>query len=291
MVLVAPRSAKLVESRGARFTLLAGYVFAVLAFVWMLLLWSEDAPYWQIGLAYAFIGIGVGLRRHPGLALAHRVGARAARRHGVGHRRPAARPGRRDHAVDLRRPADRRLRLGGRDRHRRLAEQQARSATASRAELTKSFAGADDIAAAIPAVLRPDHRRRQAPRSCTATTGPTPPASSPCSSEPPWSGSAFPGAARSNACSPATTPRTQASRRPRRRRPNRTRTDAATALGSPTLPARRRLLWRLRRDRPRQRRGRHPVRRQRPPPPRPSPSSCGGRGSSSPSSRSRAPAG
>jgi EmrB/QacA subfamily drug resistance transporter len=65
MVLVAPRSAKLVESRGARFTLLCGYVALVLAFVTMLLLWKEDTPYWQIGIAYAFIGIGVGFAGTP----------------------------------------------------------------------------------------------------------------------------------------------------------------------------------------------------------------------------------
>jgi MFS transporter, DHA2 family, multidrug resistance protein len=65
MVLVAPRSAKLVEERGARFTLLCGYVFLLLAFGWMLLLWREDAAYWQIGLAYAFIGIGVGFAGTP----------------------------------------------------------------------------------------------------------------------------------------------------------------------------------------------------------------------------------
>jgi len=65
MVLVAPRSAKLVESRGARFTLLSGYVFLVLAFLWMLVLWKEDSPYWHIALAYAFIGIGVGLAGTP----------------------------------------------------------------------------------------------------------------------------------------------------------------------------------------------------------------------------------
>ena len=39
MVIVAPRSAKLVEARGARFTLLCGYVFCLLGFVTMLLLW------------------------------------------------------------------------------------------------------------------------------------------------------------------------------------------------------------------------------------------------------------
>ena len=65
MVLVAPRSAKLVEERCARFTLLAGYVFLLLAFLWMLLAWSEDAPYWQIALAYVFIGVGVGLAGTP----------------------------------------------------------------------------------------------------------------------------------------------------------------------------------------------------------------------------------
>src|SRR6478735_4665557 len=42
MILVAPRSAKLVEARGARFTLLLGYVFLLAAFVSMLLLWKED---------------------------------------------------------------------------------------------------------------------------------------------------------------------------------------------------------------------------------------------------------
>jgi MFS transporter, DHA2 family, multidrug resistance protein len=65
MILVAPRSAKLVESRGARFTLLTGYVFLFLAFAWMLLLWSDGSAYWQIGVAYAFIGIGVGFAGTP----------------------------------------------------------------------------------------------------------------------------------------------------------------------------------------------------------------------------------
>jgi hypothetical protein len=65
MILVAPRSAKLVEARGARFTLLLGYVFLLLAFAWMLLVWKEDSHYWEVGLAYAFIGIGVGLAGTP----------------------------------------------------------------------------------------------------------------------------------------------------------------------------------------------------------------------------------
>jgi MFS transporter, DHA2 family, multidrug resistance protein len=65
MVLVAPRSAKLVETRGARTTLLIGYVFLFLAFAWMLLFWADNSSYWQIGLAYAFMGIGVGFAGTP----------------------------------------------------------------------------------------------------------------------------------------------------------------------------------------------------------------------------------
>ncbi len=65
MVLVAPRSAKLVEARGARFTLLFGYVFLFLAFLTMLLVWDEGASYWQIAAAYIFVGIGVGLAGTP----------------------------------------------------------------------------------------------------------------------------------------------------------------------------------------------------------------------------------
>jgi MFS transporter, DHA2 family, multidrug resistance protein len=65
MVLVAPRSAKLVESHGARVTLLAGYVFLGAAFLWMLLVWGEGSSYWKVGLAYAFIGVGVGFAGTP----------------------------------------------------------------------------------------------------------------------------------------------------------------------------------------------------------------------------------
>jgi len=65
MVLAAPRSAKLVEARGARFTLLFGYVFVLLGFLTMLLLWKEHISYWKVGLAYAFVGIGVGLAGTP----------------------------------------------------------------------------------------------------------------------------------------------------------------------------------------------------------------------------------
>ena len=65
MVLVAPRSAKLVDSRGARFTLLLGYTFCGLAFLTMLLLWKDHTPYWKVGLGYALMGIGVGFAGTP----------------------------------------------------------------------------------------------------------------------------------------------------------------------------------------------------------------------------------
>ena len=65
MVLVAPSSAKIVEVRGARFTLLFGYVFVLLGFLTMLLLWKENIGYWRVGLGYALVGIGVGLAGTP----------------------------------------------------------------------------------------------------------------------------------------------------------------------------------------------------------------------------------
>jgi MFS transporter, DHA2 family, multidrug resistance protein len=65
MVVVAPRSARIVEARGARFTLLFGYVFVLLGFLTMLLLWKENIPYWKVALGYSFVGIGVGLAGTP----------------------------------------------------------------------------------------------------------------------------------------------------------------------------------------------------------------------------------
>jgi MFS transporter, DHA2 family, multidrug resistance protein len=65
MVIVAPRSARLVEAKGARFTLLVGYVFVLLGFGTMLLLWDEGANYLVVGLGHAFVGIGVGFAGTP----------------------------------------------------------------------------------------------------------------------------------------------------------------------------------------------------------------------------------
>ena len=148
MVVVAPRSAKLVEARGARFTLLFGYVFLLAAFLWMLFLWNEGAPYWQIAVAYIFIGAGVGLAGTPASHSLTGLGAGDARRNGLRHRRPPARPRRRDHAVDLRRAPHGRVRVG------RVGRRSPRPTRASRdstqAQLTKSFAGAEAVAQQHP---------------------------------------------------------------------------------------------------------------------------------------------
>jgi hypothetical protein len=65
MVIVAPRSAALVEARGARFTLLLGYVFVLLGFMTMFALWRDGSPYWVVALGYSFVGIGVGFAGTP----------------------------------------------------------------------------------------------------------------------------------------------------------------------------------------------------------------------------------
>src|SRR5262252_8073584 len=65
MVLIAPLSAKLVESRGSRLTLLAGDACILLAFLTMLLLWKQGASYWVVGLGFAFLGAGVGFAGTP----------------------------------------------------------------------------------------------------------------------------------------------------------------------------------------------------------------------------------
>jgi EmrB/QacA subfamily drug resistance transporter len=65
MIIVAPQSAKLVESKGSRFTLLLGFCFCLLAFLVMLILWEEGASYFPVGLGFLFMGIGVGFAGTP----------------------------------------------------------------------------------------------------------------------------------------------------------------------------------------------------------------------------------
>ncbi|MBV9581336.1 MAG: MFS transporter [Chloroflexi bacterium] len=64
-VLVAPYSARLVEKQGARVTMLTGYVFVLLGFLTMLVLWKENASYLVVGLGYALVGTGVGFAGTP----------------------------------------------------------------------------------------------------------------------------------------------------------------------------------------------------------------------------------
>lgn len=65
MILAAPRSAKIVEERGSRLTLLAGYVFIFLGFFGMLVLWGETTPFWIIAITFCLIGVGIGLSGTP----------------------------------------------------------------------------------------------------------------------------------------------------------------------------------------------------------------------------------
>jgi EmrB/QacA subfamily drug resistance transporter len=149
MVLVAPRSAKLVETQGARLTMLTGYVFVLLGFVTMLLLWKEDTSYWIVALGYAFVGIGVGFAGTPAS-------------HSLTGSVPVTRVGMASGTADLQRD------LGGAIMQSifgaLLAAGYATAASAAiqsdgftqqisatiQTELTKSFAGAETIAAQYP---------------------------------------------------------------------------------------------------------------------------------------------
>ncbi len=65
MILVAPRSARMVASHGSRVVLLIGFVFCLLAFLEMFIFWDEDASYLPIGIGYLLVGIGVGFAGTP----------------------------------------------------------------------------------------------------------------------------------------------------------------------------------------------------------------------------------
>ena len=161
MILVAPRSAKFVETKGARFTLLLGYVFCLLGFLTMLILWKEGSAYWQVGLAYAFVGTGVGFAGTPAS-------------HSLTGSVPVRRAGMASGTADLQRD------LGGAIMQsilgallaagyasaftKAIAGAPNGSSVSSSVEnqLTKSFSSAAAHRAAVPAVLEADHRRRAA---------------------------------------------------------------------------------------------------------------------------------
>jgi MFS transporter, DHA2 family, multidrug resistance protein len=151
MVLVAPRSAKIVDARGARFTLLLGYVFVLLGFLTMLLLWKEGIAYWKVGLGYALVGIGVGLAGTPAS-------------HSLTGSVPVKRVGMASGTADLQRD------LGGAIMQSifgalltagyaaaagSMTSSSGKDLTAStQAELTKSFASATDTASRYPASIQ-----------------------------------------------------------------------------------------------------------------------------------------
>ena len=65
MLIVAPFSARFIESRGSRFTLLLGYLFCVLGLLVALVFWQEGIGYWPVLLTFVCVGIGVGLAGTP----------------------------------------------------------------------------------------------------------------------------------------------------------------------------------------------------------------------------------
>jgi EmrB/QacA subfamily drug resistance transporter len=151
MVLVAPRSAKLVEVRGARFTLLFGYVFVLLGFLTMLLLWKEDISYWKVGLGYSFTGIGVGLAGTPAS-------------HSLTGSVPVKRVGMASGTADLQRDLGGAimqsifgalLTAGYASAAGALVTSSGKSVSSStEAALTKSFASADDLASRYPSSVQ-----------------------------------------------------------------------------------------------------------------------------------------
>ena len=65
MVITAPVSARLIEWRGSRDALLVGFVSVGLGFTVMLLAWNQHTSYAYVALAYALLGIGVGVAGPP----------------------------------------------------------------------------------------------------------------------------------------------------------------------------------------------------------------------------------
>ena len=156
MVLVAPRSAKLVQERGSRATLLLGQVILALAFVGMLVLWGEGTNYLFVAIPLALMGLGVGLAGTPSSnSLTGSV--------------PVRRVGMASGTADLQRE------LGGAlmtsifgalltagyaaAMGSAIAASGQDVTATTQSELQLSYSSAEDLAAQYPAVCRPDHRR------------------------------------------------------------------------------------------------------------------------------------
>lgn len=65
MIAVAGLSAKLVDARGSRTTLLIGFGLLLIGFVMMLVLWTETTPIPTVLATYLVIGLGVGIAGTP----------------------------------------------------------------------------------------------------------------------------------------------------------------------------------------------------------------------------------
>ena len=64
LVLLAPVAARLIMRRGARMTMLLGFACVIVGFA-LMLTWHKGSGYLPVGLAYAFVGAGVGLAGPP----------------------------------------------------------------------------------------------------------------------------------------------------------------------------------------------------------------------------------
>ena len=65
MMLISPVSARLIQARGSRFTLLAGYLSSFLGFAVMLAWWRDGIGYGPVFLGYALMGMGARLAGTP----------------------------------------------------------------------------------------------------------------------------------------------------------------------------------------------------------------------------------
>ncbi len=201
MVVVAPRSAKLVEARGARFTLLCRLRVPAPR-VPVDARWSGTrAP--RTGRSPPPTSSSAQASGSPGTPASHSLtGSVPVTRAGMasGHGRSPARPRRRDHAVDLRRAAHRGLRLVGRVADRCFGPAGHGLDAGPAHEVVRGRRGRRSAA---PAVRRRDHRRGARRRSSRATTGPTRPASSRFCSARCSSSSCSRGMRRRSSCSPS----------------------------------------------------------------------------------------
>ena len=140
MIFVAPRSAKLVESQGSRYTLLTGLRLRLIG-SWGCCCCGRKALLTGGRPRLCLPRDRGRVRRDPILPLAGGSVPVTAGRDGLGHRGPPARPGRRNHAVDLRGAAHRGLRLGG-ERGIAASPQADQVSDSMQGSFTRSFASA-----------------------------------------------------------------------------------------------------------------------------------------------------